>query len=57
MNNTDGSIVGYKYFNFNLVKGKHTELRVNLKPQGVDGIVDIMLDSPWEKRGGKNSVP
>lgn len=52
VNNTDGSVVGYKYFNFNLLKGKHTELRMNLKPQGIDGTIDIMLDSPWEKKGG-----
>ena len=26
---------------------------INLKPQGIDGTIDIMLDSPWEKKGGK----
>jgi hypothetical protein len=53
VNNTDGSVVGYKYFNFNLINGKRTELRVKLKPQGVDGAIDIMLDSPWEKKNGR----
>ena len=53
VNNTNGSVVGYKYFNFSLINGKKTKLRINLKPQGVDGTIDIMLDSPWEKRRGR----
>lgn len=53
VNNTNGSVVGYKYFNFNLLDGKQTELRMNLKPQGIDGSIEIMLDSPWDKKGGR----
>ena len=26
---------------------------MHLKPQGIDGTIDIMLDSPWEKKGGR----
>lgn len=53
VNNTDGSIVGYKYFNFNHMdkKGK-IDLVINLKPQGIDGIIDVMVGSPWKSKGG-----
>ena len=54
VNNTDGSIVGYKYFNFDITKGKQDiALLLNLTPEGVDGTIDIMVDSPWESRGGQ----
>lgn len=55
VNNTNGSVVGYKYFNFNHLSGAGEEVRMNIhyKPQGIDGIVDIMLDSPWEQKGGR----
>lgn len=53
VNNTDGSVVGYKYFNFDHLQGADATLLVNLKPQGTDGTVDIYLDSPWEKKGGR----
>ncbi len=54
VNNTDGSIVGYKYFNFTSANGKgNAELLVNLVPEGVDGTVNVMIDSPWASRGGK----
>lgn len=53
VNNTNGSVVGYKYFNFNLLDEGQTQLRMHLKPQGIDGTIDIMLDSPWEKKGGR----
>lgn len=55
VNNTSGSIVGYKYFNFSHLSeaGKEVHMNINYKPQGVDGIIDIMLDSPWEKKGGR----
>lgn len=52
VNNTDGSIVGYKYFNFNETKGKKTSLLFNFIPEGVKGEIEIMIDSPWESRGG-----
>ena len=53
VNNTDGSTVGYKYFNFGLTQGRELELRLNLTPEGVDGVMGIWVDSPWEKKGGR----
>jgi len=53
VNNTNGSIVGYKYFNFaKLNSAKKTELKVRLMPQGVDGELTFMVGSPWKSRGG-----
>lgn len=52
VNNTDGSIVGYKYFNFTETEGKKTSLLLRFIPEGVKGTIDIMIDSPWESRGG-----
>ena len=52
VNNTDGSIVGYKYFNFTETEGKKTSLLLRFIPERVKGTIDIMIDSPWESRGG-----
>jgi len=52
VNNTDGSIVGYKYFNFTETEGKNTSLLLKFIPEGIKGSIDIMIDSPWESRGG-----
>ena len=52
VNNTDGSIVGYKYFNFTETNGKKCTLLLNLVPAGLNGHIDIMIDNPWESRGG-----
>ena len=53
VNNTDGSIVGYKYFNFTLIEGrKDLQLVLNLIPEGVDGTITVMADRPWESQGG-----
>ena len=52
VNNTDGSIVGYKYFNFTETQGKQCSLLLNLVPAGINGRIDIMIDNPWESRGG-----
>lgn len=57
VNNTDGSIVGYKYFNFTdangigLFKGKNTKLLLNLIPLGVDGTIEVWADRPWASQG------
>jgi len=53
VNNTNGSIVGYKYFNFGHID-KHSSIGmiINLKPQGIDGMIDIMIGSPWKNKGG-----
>lgn len=53
VNNTDGSVVGYKYFNFDHLAQSEAVLQMNLKPLGMDGAIDIMIDSPWEQKGGK----
>ena len=54
VNNTDGSIVGYKYFNFTATNGrKNVKLLLNLIPEGVDGTITIMADRPWVSQGGK----
>lgn len=54
VNNTDGSVVGYKYFNFSKTKGvRRLSLRLAYIPEGVDGTVDIFIDSPDAKKGRK----
>ena len=56
VNNTDGSIVGYKYFNFDADRLKNTSnlmLVLRAIPEGVDGIIEVMMDRPWESQGGK----
>jgi len=54
VNNTDGSIVGYKYFDFTPLAGKGTPtLRLRLTPEGLDGTITIMADRPWTSQGGK----
>lgn len=53
VNNTAGSIVGYKYFNFGSASGrKDLSLVLNLMPEGVDGTITIMADRPWISQGG-----
>lgn len=54
VNNTAGSTVGYKYFNFaNIDKNSKVELVMNMIPKGIDGTITIMLGSPYKSRGGK----
>ncbi len=53
VNNTDGSIVGYKYFNFDGVEDEDLRLLLNLTPEGIDGTIDIMADRPWVSQGGQ----
>ena len=56
VNNTDGSIVGYKYFNFDaerLADGKNLMLVLRLIPEGIDGTIEIMMDRPWVSQGGR----
>ena len=53
VNNTSGSIVGYKYFNFTPTCGrKKLSLVLNLIPEGVDGKITVMADRPWTSQGG-----
>lgn len=54
VNNTAGSIVGYRYFNFDKArKCEDLALEFAMVPGGVDGELVVMLDSPYESRGGK----
>lgn len=56
VNNTDGSIVGYKYFNFDtkrLDNPNNLMVVLRLIPEGIDGTIDIMMDRPWTSQGGK----
>ena len=53
VNNTDGSIVGYKYFNFTETNGKDVSLLLRLIPEGLDGTITIMADRPWESQNGQ----
>ena len=53
VNNTAGSIVGYKYFNFTETNGKENlQLLLRLTPEGVDGTIEVMADRPWQSQGG-----
>ena len=55
INNTDGSIVGYKYFNFSETHGKKgLQLLLTLIPAGIDGTIEVMADRPWTLQGGKS---
>ena len=54
VNNTDGSIVGYKYFDFDGLNGKqNVYLLLGMIPQGIEGQIDIYIDRPWTQQGGK----
>lgn len=57
VNNTAGSVIGYKYFNFKKLakafkKGK-VSLTASIKPMGVDGTIKILIGAPDEARGGR----
>ena len=53
VNNTAGSIVGYKYFNMSKLANKQTcKMQLRVKPEGVNGTIRLMLGSPWQSRGG-----
>ena len=56
VNNTDGSIVGYKYFNFDaerLNNPANLMLVMHLIPEGLEGTIEVWMDRPWESQGGK----
>ena len=54
VNNTDGSIVGYKYFNFDKTQGREdVQLLLRLIPGGGNGTITVLLDRPWTSQGGK----
>ena len=56
VNNTDGSIVGYKYFNFPAERLNNPGclmLVVRLIPEGLEGTIEVWMDRPWASQGGK----
>lgn len=49
VNCTDGSILGYKYFNFDHLNGRgDAELVLSMTPQGIDGKIEIFTSAPWK---------
>ena len=53
VNNTDSSIVGYKYFNFDQTYDvQNLHLNMTVLPEGQDATIDIYIDSPYTERGG-----
>jgi len=53
VNNTAGSIIGYKYFNFSQAPSNgETMFELEMLPAGVEGSIDIMAVSPDANRGG-----
>jgi len=56
VNNTDGSIVGFKYFNFDaerLANPGCLMLVMHLIPEGLEGTIEVWMDRPWASQGGK----
>ncbi|MDO5443605.1 MAG: family 43 glycosylhydrolase [Bacteroidia bacterium] len=54
VNNTSGSVVGYKYFNFDHTAGmKAIDFVAHIKPEGIDGNVTILVGGPKPSRGGR----
>lgn len=53
VNNTDGSIFGYKYFDFRKTFGKENlKLYLKITNENTTGHIDIMLDRPTIAEGG-----
>ena len=49
VNNVDGSILGYKYFNFTTLHGcKNIRLSLDLIPGKVDGVIKVYTQAPWK---------
>ena len=54
VNNTDGSVVGYKYFNLSVTNGvDNLCMSMTVVPEGIDGTIDIYVNSPHLSCGGK----
>ncbi len=54
VNNTSGSVVGYKYFNFDYTAGmKDIDFVAHIKPEGIDGTISIMVGGIDPAHGGK----
>ncbi len=49
VNNTPGSIVGYKYYNFDKIHGSgKVSLELELIPEGRDGKITVFTSAPWK---------
>lgn len=54
VNNTAGSVVGYKYFNFSKLSAKRkVRLLLGYIPEGIKGRMEVYLDNPCPDQGGK----
>ena len=54
VNNTAGSVVGYKYFNLDRLSGaEHVNLVMNLVPKGVRGRIVVIAGGPTRAKGGR----
>ncbi len=54
VNNVNGSVFGYKYFNLNKTTGKkNVKLWIEYDKSETDGTIDIMLDAPSANNGGQ----
>lgn len=56
--NTAGSVVGYKYFNMDILAkalkgGRQAVLQMRMLPEGVGGTLRIMCGAPTEQEGGQ----
>lgn len=51
INNTDGSVLGYKYFNFDKLAGlSEVELVLDIIPGDVAGTISVYVEAPWKGR-------
>ncbi len=49
VNNTDGSTLGYKYYNFDKLSGKgNVELALDIIPEGIPGKITVYTSAPWK---------
>lgn len=54
VNNTDGSVVGYKYFNIDSLKNANdVAIRMNIIQEGIPGTLTVLIGGPSVKKGGK----
>ena len=53
INNTAGSVVGFKYYNFDRTSGAgKISLKADFKPEGISGTVTVFVGGPGKKQGG-----
>ena len=51
VNFSDGSVLTYKYYDFDSLSGKD-KFQLDLIPKGSAGTIDVMVDAPTEAEGG-----